>query len=231
MKFERAALSAGHLWSSPFVRWQGSLADVSSLDLAVAVTARRAGGARLRREPGRADRPRHDDPAAGRVLRRAMDRRPARHGRHRRAAHRAGLRDLGRLHRRRGDGGRGRAAPLLARRHRRPHQQRPLARLPAQPRDGRQPGDRELGARQLRRRSVDPRVDGRDRRSGGARGRLLAPGDRRGDAAALPAVRSARSPTTARSSGARCSRSPSAKAGAASSSRPTRASTRRRPRA
>ncbi|MDQ6638326.1 MAG: hypothetical protein M3Z15_01500 [Pseudomonadota bacterium] len=38
MKFERAALSSGHLWSSPFVRWQGSLADVSSLDLAVAVT-------------------------------------------------------------------------------------------------------------------------------------------------------------------------------------------------
>ena len=38
MKFEHAALSAGHLWSSPFVRWQGSLADVSSLDLAVAVT-------------------------------------------------------------------------------------------------------------------------------------------------------------------------------------------------
>jgi acetyl-CoA C-acetyltransferase len=38
MKFERAALSAGHLWSSPFVRWQGRLADVSSLDVAVAVT-------------------------------------------------------------------------------------------------------------------------------------------------------------------------------------------------
>ena len=38
MKFERAALSAAHLWSSPFVRWQGRLADVSSLDLAVAVT-------------------------------------------------------------------------------------------------------------------------------------------------------------------------------------------------
>jgi len=38
MKFEHAALSAAHLWSSPFVRWQGSLADVSSLDLAVAVT-------------------------------------------------------------------------------------------------------------------------------------------------------------------------------------------------
>lgn len=38
MRFERAALSARHLWSSPFVRWQGSLADVSSIDLAVAVT-------------------------------------------------------------------------------------------------------------------------------------------------------------------------------------------------
>jgi len=38
MKFERAALSAAHLWSSPFVRWQGRLADVSSLDLAFAVT-------------------------------------------------------------------------------------------------------------------------------------------------------------------------------------------------
>jgi acetyl-CoA acetyltransferase len=38
MKFERAFLSTRHLWSSPFVRWQGSLADVSSLDLAVAVT-------------------------------------------------------------------------------------------------------------------------------------------------------------------------------------------------
>ncbi len=37
MKFEHAALSAAHLWSSPFVRWQGRLADVSSLDLAVAV--------------------------------------------------------------------------------------------------------------------------------------------------------------------------------------------------
>lgn len=38
MKFQRAALSGRHLWSSPFVRWQGRLADVSSLDVAVAVT-------------------------------------------------------------------------------------------------------------------------------------------------------------------------------------------------
>lgn len=38
MKFAHAFLSARHLWSSPFVRWQGSLADISSLDLAVAVS-------------------------------------------------------------------------------------------------------------------------------------------------------------------------------------------------
>jgi acetyl-CoA acetyltransferase family protein len=38
MKFKNALFSSRHLWSSPFVRWQGSLADVSSLDLAVAVT-------------------------------------------------------------------------------------------------------------------------------------------------------------------------------------------------
>ena len=38
MKFEHVALPLPLLWSSPFVRWQGNLADVSSLDLAAAVT-------------------------------------------------------------------------------------------------------------------------------------------------------------------------------------------------
>ncbi len=38
MKFAQAAIPARQLWSSPFVRWQGALADVSSLDLAHAVT-------------------------------------------------------------------------------------------------------------------------------------------------------------------------------------------------
>src|SRR5438132_14253862 len=38
MKFQHTALPLNLLWSSPFVRWQGSLADVSSLDLAAAVT-------------------------------------------------------------------------------------------------------------------------------------------------------------------------------------------------
>jgi acetyl-CoA acetyltransferase family protein len=38
MRFNHSFLSARHLWSSPFVRWQGRLAELSSLDLAVAVT-------------------------------------------------------------------------------------------------------------------------------------------------------------------------------------------------
>jgi acetyl-CoA acetyltransferase len=39
MKFEQAAFPLRLLWSSPFARWQGTLSDVSSLDLAAAVTA------------------------------------------------------------------------------------------------------------------------------------------------------------------------------------------------
>ena len=53
MKFQRAAFSSRHLWSSPFVRWQGRLADVSSLDVAVTVT--RDALAQRRCEPERID--------------------------------------------------------------------------------------------------------------------------------------------------------------------------------
>lgn len=38
MKFDNVAIPAHLLWSSPFIRWQGQAADVSSLDLAVQVT-------------------------------------------------------------------------------------------------------------------------------------------------------------------------------------------------
>jgi len=38
MKFDNAFIPGNLLWSSPFIRWQGSTADVSSLDLAVQVT-------------------------------------------------------------------------------------------------------------------------------------------------------------------------------------------------
>jgi acetyl-CoA acetyltransferase family protein len=40
MKFTKACIPLGGAWSSPFVRWQGPLAEVSSLDLAVFVTGR-----------------------------------------------------------------------------------------------------------------------------------------------------------------------------------------------
>lgn len=40
MRYHDAAIPLGYAWSSPFVKWQGALADVPSLDLAVAVTSR-----------------------------------------------------------------------------------------------------------------------------------------------------------------------------------------------
>lgn len=40
MKYDNVAMPAGAIWSSPFVRWQGALADVGSIDLAAAVTSR-----------------------------------------------------------------------------------------------------------------------------------------------------------------------------------------------
>jgi len=40
MKFADAAIPAGMVWRSPFAKWQGSLSEVSSLDLATAVTSR-----------------------------------------------------------------------------------------------------------------------------------------------------------------------------------------------
>ncbi len=40
MRYSNVAIPLGCVWSSPFARWQGSLAEVSSIDLAVTVTAR-----------------------------------------------------------------------------------------------------------------------------------------------------------------------------------------------
>jgi acetyl-CoA C-acetyltransferase len=39
-RYENAAIPAGLAWSSPFMKWQGSLGEVSSLDLAADATAR-----------------------------------------------------------------------------------------------------------------------------------------------------------------------------------------------
>jgi hypothetical protein len=40
MKFDNAYIPLDAAWSSPFVRWQGPAAEVSSLDVAAQVTAR-----------------------------------------------------------------------------------------------------------------------------------------------------------------------------------------------
>jgi acetyl-CoA acetyltransferase len=40
MRFSRACIPLGYAWSSPFSRWQGALADLNSVDLAVQVTGR-----------------------------------------------------------------------------------------------------------------------------------------------------------------------------------------------
>jgi acetyl-CoA acetyltransferase len=40
MHFNNAAIPAGMAWSSPFVKWQGSLSEVHSIDLAADVTGR-----------------------------------------------------------------------------------------------------------------------------------------------------------------------------------------------
>jgi hypothetical protein len=40
MRFTKACIPLGAAWSSPFARWQGPLAEVNSLDLAVDVAMR-----------------------------------------------------------------------------------------------------------------------------------------------------------------------------------------------
>lgn len=44
MRYDNVAIPAGASWSSPFAKWQGSLAEVSSVDLAVDVTGRALAG-------------------------------------------------------------------------------------------------------------------------------------------------------------------------------------------
>jgi acetyl-CoA acetyltransferase len=44
MRYSNVAIPAGFAWSSPFTKWQGALAEISSLDLAADVTARALAG-------------------------------------------------------------------------------------------------------------------------------------------------------------------------------------------
>lgn len=47
MRFDNAFIPIGLAWTSPFVRWQGSLAEISALDLAVDVTTQALDGSTL----------------------------------------------------------------------------------------------------------------------------------------------------------------------------------------
>jgi acetyl-CoA C-acetyltransferase len=47
MKFENAFIPVGLAWTSPFVRWQGSFAEISAIDLAVDVTTQALAGSAL----------------------------------------------------------------------------------------------------------------------------------------------------------------------------------------
>ena len=53
MRYANAAIPAGFAWSSPFARWQGSLAGLPGLDLAAAVTSRALADRRV--EPATVD--------------------------------------------------------------------------------------------------------------------------------------------------------------------------------
>lgn len=53
MRYTDVAIPLGHLWSSPFAKWQGSLEETSSLDVAVAVTVQALNDRAV--EPGQVD--------------------------------------------------------------------------------------------------------------------------------------------------------------------------------
>lgn len=50
MRFDNAYIPVGLAWTSPFVRWQGSLAEISAIDLAVDITHQALDGSSLRLE-------------------------------------------------------------------------------------------------------------------------------------------------------------------------------------
>lgn len=74
MRLTDAAIPAGMLWSSPFARWQGVLAEVSGLDLAEAVTCRATADRRIDAQELELTRPGRVGAAARDLLRRTLAR-------------------------------------------------------------------------------------------------------------------------------------------------------------
>ena len=154
----RAEIPYGAYWSTPFARWQGSLAHLHSVEFAAHVVARELARRAHRTGAHRLRRARTLGAAEARVLR------PALAGRHeRRAAGRRPDGDAGLRHRRAraaGDraGNRGRHGRGRARSHLRPHLQRPAPLLPESAGPGGTGDARGLGDGQLRLRSAGSRT-------------------------------------------------------------------------
>lgn len=162
MRFENVAVPAGHLWSSPFVKWQGSLADMSSLDLAADVTSRAL-----------SERQIDTSAIAGLVLGWTVPQpdifygapllAAARHRRHHWAHGEPGMRDIGCLPRSSRRAGRLWRRGTARRRHR-PDKQRPSGPLPTASSSGRCAAVDKLGPRQLLPRPVGHHLHARQRR-------------------------------------------------------------------
>ena len=210
MRFEDACIPVAAAWSSPFVRWQGPAADISSLDLAAQVTA------------DALERTGIDWPLSDLVLGITVPQKESFYGAPTLATGSGSATRAARCSSqacatsvacvalgRREPGGRPRRRD--ARRRHRPHEQRPASRLPEHRRARRDARLRELGARQLR-----PRPGHRARRCSRRPSRSPARGGSRRPSSTTwrcggTSSTSTRSPTTARSSASGwCRSSPAA---------------------
>ena len=220
LAFERAAIPLGLAWSSPFCRWQGPLSAVSSLDLAVDVTARALAGRGSTRPLARsssAGRSRSRESSTARRPLAGAARAPARHG----PDDLAGVRHLGRLRAAAAaaQGGGADGAVLVVTTDRTsngPHLVYPSAGRAGRRRPTPRTGCSTTSAATRGRASVDAR----DGRGGRRRGRRSTRPSSTSWPSAATSSTSTHSPTTARSSASGWSRS--SPAAGASRSRSTR---------
>ena len=144
-----AEIPYGAYWSTPFAKWQGSFANLHSVEFAAHVAKAELAKRRIAPDAFDYRRARHDGAAEGVVLRPAVvhgaDRRPQ----GRRADHRPGLRHQRALPARRRPGNRGGARVDRTDRDLRSHLQRPAHCLSQSVGAGRHRRARELGARQF----------------------------------------------------------------------------------
>ena len=222
MKFENAYIPLDAAWSSPFVRWQGPAAELSSLDVAAQVTER---GAASERRRGRSTSSCSGSPCRSGSRSTARRRWPRGSGSARSRGPlimQACATSVACVHAAAAGGDGVRLVVVTDRTSNGPH-----VVYPSRGRAGRHAAERELGAGLLRLRPEHGRGDARHRRAGRRAGRLLQGRGRRRDRAPLGAVRG-RAATTAPSSSAGWSRSRPAPSASRPRSTPTGASAPRR---